>query len=163
MIILSIFFFFLISVSAALNVSPKMGFMGGFIFSTVFPGKLTAITWSFASLQPTLQLREEVHWLVPGPLAPQGSGSLSVPRAKCMEINLTFWGSTSSKNRLLWCSKGFPGDASSKETSCQCRIHKRQEFDPWDGKIPWRRAWQPTPVFLPGESPWTVKLGGHGT
>ena len=25
----------------------------------------------------------------------------------------------------------------------------------WVGKIPWRRAWQPTPVFLPGESPWT--------
>ena len=24
----------------------------------------------------------------------------------------------------------------------------------WVGKIPWRRAWQPTPVFLPGESPW---------
>ena len=23
--------------------------------------------------------------------------------------------------------------------------------DPWVGKIPWRRAWQPTPVFLPGE------------
>ena len=25
-------------------------------------------------------------------------------------------------------------------------------FDPWAGKIPWRRKWQPTPVFLPGES-----------
>ena len=25
-------------------------------------------------------------------------------------------------------------------------------FDPWDRKIPWRRAWQPTPVFLPGKS-----------
>ena len=25
-------------------------------------------------------------------------------------------------------------------------------FDPWVGKISWRRAWQPTPVFLPGES-----------
>ena len=25
-------------------------------------------------------------------------------------------------------------------------------FDPWVGKIPWRRAWQPTPVSLPGES-----------
>ena len=25
-------------------------------------------------------------------------------------------------------------------------------FDPWMGKIPWRRKWQPTPVFLPGES-----------
>ena len=24
-------------------------------------------------------------------------------------------------------------------------------FDPWVGKIPWRREWQPTPVFLPGE------------
>ena len=30
----------------------------------------------------------------------------------------------------------------------------------WFGKIPWRRAWQPTPVFLPGESPWTEELGG---
>ena len=27
----------------------------------------------------------------------------------------------------------------------------RDEFDPWVGKIPWRRAWQPTAVFLPGE------------
>ena len=27
----------------------------------------------------------------------------------------------------------------------------RPEFDPWVGKIPWRRAWQPTPVSLPGE------------
>ena len=31
----------------------------------------------------------------------------------------------------------------------QCR---RPEFDPWMGKIPWSRKWQPTPVFLPGES-----------
>jgi len=28
----------------------------------------------------------------------------------------------------------------------------RQKFDPWVGKIPWRRALQPTPVWLPGES-----------
>ena len=33
-------------------------------------------------------------------------------------------------------------------------------FDPWVGKIPWRRAWKPTPVFLPGESPWTEEPGG---
>ena len=33
-------------------------------------------------------------------------------------------------------------------------------FDPCVGKIPWRRAWQPTPVFLPGESPWTEEPGG---
>ena len=33
-------------------------------------------------------------------------------------------------------------------------------FDPWVGKIPWRRAWQPMAVFLPGESPWTEEPGG---
>ena len=33
-------------------------------------------------------------------------------------------------------------------------------FDPWVGKIPWRKALQPTLVFLPGESPWTEELGG---
>ena len=31
--------------------------------------------------------------------------------------------------------------------------------DPWIGKIPWRRAWQPTPVLLTGESPWTEEPG----
>ena len=37
---------------------------------------------------------------------------------------------------------------------------KRCGFDPWVGKIPWKKAWQPTPVFLPGESPWTEEAGG---
>ena len=32
-------------------------------------------------------------------------------------------------------------------------------FNPWMGKIPWRRAWHPTPVTLPGESPWTEDPG----
>ena len=39
-----------------------------------------------------------------------------------------------------------------KEPSCQCRRRIRHGFDPWVGKIPWRLAWQPTPVFFPGES-----------
>ena len=34
----------------------------------------------------------------------------------------------------------------------QFRSHRRHEFDPWVRKIPWRRTWQPTLVFLPGES-----------
>ena len=41
---------------------------------------------------------------------------------------------------------------SGKEPACQCRRHNRCGFDPGVGKIPWRRAWQPTPEFLPGES-----------
>ena len=47
---------------------------------------------------------------------------------------------------------GFLGGTSSKEPTCQCSRHKGRGFDPWIGKIPWRGAWQPTPVFLPGES-----------
>ena len=55
---------------------------------------------------------------------------------------------------------GFPDVASGKDRTCQCRRSKRPWFHPWVGKIPWRRAWQPTPVFLPGESPWTEEPGG---
>ena len=50
---------------------------------------------------------------------------------------------------------GFPGGAGGKEPSCQCRRHKRRGLSPWVWKIPWRRKWQPAPVFLPEESPWT--------
>ena len=38
-----------------------------------------------------------------------------------------------------------------KEPACQCRRRKRREVDPWVGKIPWSRRWQPSPVFLPGK------------
>ena len=55
------------------------------------------------------------------------------------------------KQRPRWI-QGFPGDTSGKEPACQCRRHKRHVFDPWVGKIPWRKKWQPTPVVLPGES-----------
>ena len=34
----------------------------------------------------------------------------------------------------------------------QCRRGKRHWFTPWVGKLPWRRKWQLTPVFLPGKS-----------
>ena len=47
---------------------------------------------------------------------------------------------------------GFPGGASGKESTCQCRRHKRGGFNPCVGKIPWRKAWQPTLVFLLRES-----------
>ena len=48
----------------------------------------------------------------------------------------------------LYTTLGFPGGASCKELSRQC---KRGRVDRWVGKIPWRRVWQPTPLFLPGE------------
>ena len=47
--------------------------------------------------------------------------------------------------------QGFPGSASGKEFTCQCRRCQRCRFNLQVGKIPWRRKWQPTPVFLPGK------------
>ena len=47
------------------------------------------------------------------------------------------------------------------EAVCQCRRHKRRESDPWLRKIPWRRAWQPAPVFLPEESHGQRSLAGY--
>ena len=41
----------------------------------------------------------------------------------------------------------------------KCRRCERRRFDPCVGKIPWRSAWQPTPVLLPGRIPWTEEPG----
>ena len=64
------------------------------------------------------------------------------------------------KGLLRWCS-GI-------ESTCQCR---RCGFDPWVGKVPWRRKWQPTAIFFPGKfhrqeslvgySPWGCKRVQH--
>ena len=57
---------------------------------------------------------------------------------------------------------------SGKDSTCQCRKCKRHRFNPWVGNIPWRRKWQPIPVFLPGKfhgqrslvgcSPWAHRV-----
>ena len=44
------------------------------------------------------------------------------------------------------------GGTTSKASTYQCKRCKRHRFSPWAGKIPWRRARQPTPVFFPRES-----------
>ena len=62
---------------------------------------------------------------------------------------------------LLHINMGFPGGASGKEPTCQCRRCKRCRFESWVGKIPWRRAWQRTLVFLPGESHGQRSLVGY--
>ena len=68
-----------------------------------------------------------------------------------------------SSNNDLWCSDFwcFPRGTSGKEPICQCRRSKRHGFSPWIGKIPWRRAWQSTPVFLPGEYQGQRRLVGY--
>ena len=64
-------------------------------------------------------------------------------------------------------SMGFPSGTSGKESTCQRRRHKIPGFNPWVRNIPWKRAWQSTPGFLPrtshiqrsltGYSPWGCK------
>ena len=55
----------------------------------------------------------------------------------------------------------FPGGASGKGSTCQCRRHERHGFDLWVGKILWSRKWQLTPVFLPGKSQGQRSLAGY--
>ena len=58
--------------------------------------------------------------------------------------------------------RGLPRWLSDKEPACQCRRHRRRRFDPWVWKIPWRRARQPTPVFLSRESHGQRSLESYG-
>ena len=53
---------------------------------------------------------------------------------------------------------GLPCWLSGKEPTCRCGRHG---FNPWVRKIPWRRKWQPIPVFLPGKSHGQRSLMGH--
>ena len=69
-------------------------------------------------------------------------------------FNISKWVPQITCNRkwvTLWFS-GFPRWLSGKESTCWCRSYRRHGFDPWVGKIPWRRKGQSASVFLPGES-----------
>ena len=58
--------------------------------------------------------------------------------------------------------RAYLGGASGKEPTCPYRRCKRRRFHPWVEKIPWREVWQPTPMFLPGESHGQRSLVGCG-
>ena len=103
---------------------------------------------------------------------PPGSSGYGISQAGVVE-----WVAIFFSRRCSWCrdrtqvfctahrflseppGKGFPGGLSGKEPTCQLRRHKRRGFNSWVGKIPWRRVWQPTPVFLLREAPWTEEPG----
>ena len=80
--------------------------------------------WTAACQTPlSMRFSRQEYW---GGLPFPSSGDISNPRIKLV-----------------------PRWNSGKESACQCR---RCGFYPWVGKIPWRRKWQHTPVFLPGKS-----------
>ena len=68
-------------------------------------------------------------------------------RLKCHAIKTSFDKFRRTKS-IPHVSGGTGGGG--KEPTCWCKKCKRLRLDPWVGKIPWRRKWQPTPVILPG-------------
>ena len=93
-------------------------------------------------------------WRIPGTGEPGGLLSMGSHRVGHDWRNL-------APAAAAGCGWGFPGGARGKEPACQCRRRKTHGFDPWVRKIPWRRAWQPTPVFLPGKSHRQSSLVGY--
>ena len=62
------------------------------------------------------------------------------------------YGVAQSRTRLKRLSSSSSRWCSGKESACQSRRQRRGRFDPWVGKISWRRKWLPIPVCLPGKS-----------
>ena len=128
---------FNISISKADRVSPEWSCLGGWCHVVEgHPGWLRPLKGFLISPWENLD--------------GMGGGESWPPSLAC----ITYWKKVSP-------AEGFPGGASDKEPACQWRRCKRRGFDPWVGKKPWRRAWHPTPVFLPGESHGQKSLAGY--
>ena len=91
---------------------------------------------------------ERFHFIFSLPCIGEGNGNPL--QCSCLENPrdggawwAAIYGVTQSQTRLKRLSS-----SSSEESMCRCR---RPGFDPWVGKIPWRKKQQPTPVFLPGK------------
>ena len=61
---------------------------------------------------------------------------------------------------LMYLLPGLPKWCSSKESTCQCSRHRRCRLDPWVGKVPWRREWQPSSSSLAWRIPCTEEPDG---
>ena len=96
--------------------------------------------------------------------------TVSLPRAFSGETHLGLPAPSQCRGSIHRMSRGYPGsacifpgrgDSLLYGQLCQCRRHKSWGFDPWVEKVPLRRAWQPTPVFLPGEFHQQKSLVGY--
>ena len=100
-------------------------------------------------------------------LAPQRNRMHGGPARQCwlcspaMDGQGEHWESNPPIRGCLLRRLDSPGGARGEEPDCQCRRLKRRRFNPWVERISWRRAWQPTPVFLPGKSHGQRSLAGY--
>ena len=89
----------------------------------------------------------EAHISVRSPSTATSSSERRALKTSPAETQTQLW--SSGTNIVEWMISGLPWWLSGKESTCRWR---RRGFDPWVRKIPWRKKWQPTPVFLPGKS-----------
>ena len=97
--------------------------------------------------------------LEPIPYRYQGTTACakSCLRSQCGNSSNLFWMLVRWLGHYQCLSTFYTCVSDGKESACQCR---RPEFSSWVGKIPWKRAWQPTSVFLPGGFPRTEEPDG---
>ena len=77
----------------------------------------------------------------------------------CKECRCSLRLRTARVSQGLYLYMELSGWLSGKEPAYQCR---RRGFEPWVGKIPWRRKWESTPIFLPAKSQGQRSLAGYG-
>ena len=97
-------------------------------------------------------------WRIPGTEEPSGLPSMGSHRVPHGWSDLAEAAAAAAINKSTAITEGLPRWLSGKESACQCR---RCKFDPWVGKISWRRKWLPTPVFLPAEFYGWRSLAGY--
>ena len=119
------------------------------------------------SLNPT-EYSSGLSFLPPGDLPNPGIKPMSLMSPALAGGFFTTWEAqtptTHNKNHACYrYILGFPGGTSGKESVCLCRRLKRRSFNPWVGKIPWRRKGQPVPIFLPGECYGQRSLAGYSS
>ena len=128
------------------------------VFHGTRPSDLTELNWNILHKHKIFQQSKNVSFF-----------STASPAFNCLKF-LT--GHSDQCVMVHYCCfilhfSGFPCGANGKEPTCQCMRLENCRFNPWFGKISWRRKWQPTPVVLPGELhgqrslagciPWVVK------
>ena len=132
---------------------------------------LVVVQFSCSVASDSLQPCGLQHTRLPCPSLSPGEeyllGSNSCPLCRCcyltISLSAAIWPTKIVELKYLLSSpvQGFTGGTSGKEPAHQRRRYRRRRFDPRAGKIPCRRAWQPTPVFLPGESHAQRSLEGY--
>ena len=110
----------------------------------------------FFSLSSSAPFLATVTWLHLGAHTIREAGSPRKGSLYARNLAKCIYGISTLNN--MYSSKGISMWLSCKESACQCR---RRGLDPWVGNIPWRRKWQPPPVFLPGKSHGQGNLVGY--